>query len=96
MSDIYIYVYILKCSDGSYYIGQTDNLEERLHQHNFSIVKSYTSERRPVELVFKQEFFSRGDAIEFEQRIKKWSRKKKAALIAGDFVGLSQHAKKKF
>ena len=96
MSDICIVVYILKCSDGSYYIGQTDNIDERLYQHNFSEIKSYTSERRPVKLVFQQDFYSRGDAIEFERRIKKWSRKKKESLISGDFAGLSQHAKKKF
>ena len=84
-----VYIYILKCADGSYYTGITRReLEERVGEHNSGLIKGYTSSRLPVELVFAQEF-SRGDhAIGRERQIKGWSRAKKEALIAGDFEAL--------
>ncbi len=81
----YFYVYILKCSDGSYYTGHTDNLEKRLFEHQDSQVKCYTSTRLPVELVFVDTTSSRAEALESEMRIKGWNRKKKEALIKGDW-----------
>jgi len=59
-------------------------------------IPSYTSTRLPIELVFMQNFNSRTEAIDIERRVKKWSRKKKEALIEGDWEKISVLAKKKF
>jgi UDP-N-acetylmuramate dehydrogenase len=75
------YVYILQCADGVYYVGHTDNIEKRISMHNQGQVSNFTQKRLPVEVVFVEEFATRAEAIEMEQRIKGWSRKKKEALI---------------
>ena len=91
------FVYILLCSDKSYYTGITSNLEERIFQHNSGYnPKAYTYTRRPVKLVYSIEFSDPYIAIEKEKQIKKWSRKKKQALIEGKFDLLKQLSKKKF
>lgn len=91
------YVYILKCSDESYYTGVTSNLEKRLLEHNVGKFQgSYTFYRRPVELVFYCEFTNIEIAFEVEKQIKKWSRAKKEALINDDYEKLPNLAKKKF
>ncbi len=91
------YVYILLCSDGSYYTGITSNLSERLIQHNSGKFKnSYTFKRKPVYLKFYCEFANAGLAITTEKQIKKWSRDKKEALINGEYDKLPNLAKKKF
>ena len=83
------YVYILKCSDNSYYTGITNNLERRIIEHQEGYHNdSYTFTRRPIELVFYTEFTDPNDAIEIEKRIKGWSRMKKEALINGDYKTL--------
>jgi len=65
------WVYILKCSDGSYYTGHTDNLEQRVSQHNTGFFPAcYTFKRRPVSLVFSQEFSVREEALASELQIK--------------------------
>jgi tRNA/rRNA methyltransferase len=74
-------MYILKCFDGFYYVGQTDDLEKRIAMHNEGKVSYFTQRRLPVELVFMQDFGTRDEAIEMEQRVKGWSRKKKEAFI---------------
>ena len=79
------WVYILKCSDGSYYTGCTTNLTQRIYEHNFRKYDNYTSTRLPVELVYSQQFADINDAIVAERQIKGWSRRKKVALINGDF-----------
>ena len=92
-----IYLYILKCSDNSYYIGVTNDLDARIVEHNFGINKSaYTYHRRPVELVYSTYFTDFNLAFEWEKKIKKWSKAKKEALINGDFNSLKLLAKKKF
>ena len=91
------FVYILKCSDGTYYTGVTSNLSKRIVEHELgSNLDSYTSSRRPVELVFYAEFTDINIAIEKENQIKKWSKAKKEALINGDFESLPNLSKKKF
>ena len=76
------YVYILKCADGSYYTGVTNDIELRFKQHNSGVNQgSYTYSRRPVELVFLNEFKYIDQAIAFEKQVKGWSRKKKEAII---------------
>ena len=91
------FVYILKCSDESYYTGITSNLNKRILEHQSGKYSdSYTSSRLPVELVFYADFTNVGMAIEFEKKIKKWSRAKKEALINDEFDKLPNLAKKKF
>nr|WP_315174732.1 GIY-YIG nuclease family protein [uncultured Flavobacterium sp.] len=91
------YVYIIKCSDGTYYTGVTSNLAQRLFRHNIGYYPDcYTANRRPLELVFFCEFTDINLAIEKEKQIKKWSRAKKEALINGDFEALANLAKKRF
>jgi len=81
------FVYILECSDGSYYTGSTDDINRRLWQHVQGVeVSSYTYSRRPVKLVWSsmdtKHYY---DALRWERQIKGWSRAKKQALIRGDF-----------
>src|ERR1700694_5381114 len=82
------WVYILQCSDGSYYTGHTDSLEDRLAQHQTGMGGSYTSSRLPVVLVYSREFYTHDDAFRWEQQIKGWSRNKKSALINGNYDAL--------
>lgn len=87
------WVYILKCADGSYYTGHTDNLEQRIGQHTrCAIPTCYTATRLPVQLVFSQEFPTREEALASEQQIKGWSRKKKEAMMCGDWQEVSRLA----
>jgi putative endonuclease len=82
------YVYILRCSDGSYYVGSTCNLEERLRAHNEGRAATHTSEHRPVCLVYSEALPTEEEAIRRERQIKGWSRSKKEALISGDLERL--------
>ncbi len=85
------YVYIIKCADNSYYTGVTRDLLQRLQQHESGYnSKSYTHNRRPVRLVYYCVFSDINDAILFEKQIKGWSRKKKEALIDGNFNKLKE------
>ena len=79
------HVYILRCSDGSYYTGHTEDIEARLAAHQQGTMRGYTFSRRPVQLAYSSEFSERADALEMERRIKGWSRRKKEALIRGDW-----------
>jgi len=82
-------VYILLCSDGTYYTGLTrKDPTEREWEHNSKVVDGYTSTRTPVKLMFTEAYERVVDAIEREQQIKKWSRRKKEALIRGDYTAL--------
>jgi putative endonuclease len=89
------YVYTLRCSDQSYYTGVTNNLEKRLAEHQSGFIKGYTSTRLPVKLMFSANFNDINQAIRFEKQMKGWSRKKKEALIKGDFESLIQLSKSK-
>jgi tRNA/rRNA methyltransferase len=79
------HVYILRCVDYSYYVGHTDDLERRVAQHDAGEVDGYTQSRRPVRLVFSEEFQTRVEALEAERKLKGWSRAKKEALIMGNW-----------
>ena len=88
------WVYILRCADNSYYTGHSDNLEQRIAQHNSGEIPScYTFSRRPIELVFSQECASRAEALAAEIQIKGWSRKKKEAMIRGEWAEVSRLSK---
>jgi len=80
--------YLLRCADGSYYAGHTDNLDLRMAQHKTGALGGYTAKRRPVELVWSERFATRDEAFAAERRLKGWSRAKKEALIAGDWERL--------
>jgi predicted GIY-YIG superfamily endonuclease len=78
------YVYILRCADGSLYVGATDNLEARLLRHNEGKASAFTAERRPVVLAYSERLASRINALQRERQLKGWTRTKKEALIGGD------------
>ena len=90
------WVYILRCADGSYYTGIAQiDLERRVAEHNAGRYDGWTARRRPVELVFAEEFELAIQAAEMEQRIKRWSRAKKEALIDRDWARLRTLARSK-
>jgi putative endonuclease len=90
-----IYVYMLRCSDDSYYVGLTRaGLDKRIGEHQAGrFGKCYTYKRRPVRLVWSQHFLSLRDAIACERQLKGWRREKKEALIDGDFPALQELAR---
>ena len=75
------YTYILKCKDDSLYTGWTNDLKKRITSHNDGKGAKYTKARRPVELVYYEEFQTREEAMKREYAIKQLSRKEKEALI---------------
>ncbi|MBO9576215.1 MAG: GIY-YIG nuclease family protein [Sphingobium sp.] len=87
------WTYILRCADGSYYTGHTDDLERRVSEHQTGGFCDFTSRRRPVDLAWSQDFSSREEALSAELIVKRWSRAKKEAMIAGDWAALSFFAK---
>jgi len=84
------WVYILECSDKSYYVGCTSNLRQRIAQHSAGLYGGYTAACRPVKLLWLSESRDIRDAIEAERRLKKWTRAKKEALMEGKFELLSE------
>ena len=90
------YIYILECSDGTYYTGSTTDLERRVQQHQSGEGAQYTKRRRPVKLIYFEEFDRIDAAFYREKQIQTWSRKKKQALIEGRLVDLPALAKKRF
>ena len=88
------WTYILRCADGKYYTGHTDDLERRVAQHRSGEVPGWTSARLPVELMWSQELSSRDEALAAERQIGNWSRAKKEALFRGDWDAVSAAARK--
>ena len=87
-------IYILQCSDGTYYTGLTKDLDGRVHEHQTGANSaSYTFRRRPVKLVWSVVTESDIDAFQWKHRIKGWSRAKKEALIRGDIEGIHKIVK---
>lgn len=90
-----LYVYILECADGSYYTGVSNDVERRVSEHNEGLdKKAYTYKRRPVKLVYQVSFTDPYYAIALEKQIKGWSRKKKIALIKGEYDRLPELSKR--
>jgi putative endonuclease len=87
------WAYILRCADGKFYTGHTDNLDRRIGEHQTGGHCDYTSRRLPVELVWSESFGSRIEALEAERIVGGWSRGKKEALIAGNWPMVSRLAK---
>lgn len=79
------WVYMLRCVDQSFYVGHTDDLERRVAQHHEGVIVGYTHTRRPLQLVWQQDFTTREEALSAERQVKGWSRTKKQALAAGDW-----------
>ena len=82
----HFYLYILKCINGAYYVGHTDNIDKRMSEHNLGLINTcYTKNKRPLELMFLQIFPTRDAAFQAERQVKGWSRKKKEAFINDDW-----------
>jgi putative endonuclease len=89
------FVYILLCSDNSYYTGVTNDLDRRMYEHESGLdPKSYTFKRRPLKLVFYESFNDVNQAIAFEKQVKGWRRAKKEAIINGDWYLLPELSRK--
>ncbi|MEP9363184.1 GIY-YIG nuclease family protein [Nocardioides sp. CN2-186] len=83
------YTYMVRCSDGTYYVGSTWDVEARVWQHNSpDLGAAYTRHRRPVELVWSCWFDSIEQAFHYEKQVQGWNRKKREALIRGEFAAL--------
>jgi len=78
------YLYILRCSDGSYYVGSTTDLSRRIIEHQNGVGANFTSKHLPVKVVYYEEFDRIEDAFRREKQLQGWSRKKKEALIQKD------------
>jgi putative endonuclease len=89
------YVYILECTDGSFYTGSTKNLEQRLWHHRQGEGANYTKKRLPLKLVFCEAFDRIEDAFQREKQIQGWNRQKKKALIERNFTKLIELSKSK-
>lgn len=90
-----LYVYILRCGDGSLYVGTTRNLSVRVKAHNDGRGAAYTFKRRPVRLIYSETFISEDQAIRRERQLKSWSRAKKEALVADDLHSLKRLSKRR-
>ena len=82
-------VYILRCSDWSLYVGQTNNITRRLREHNAGRGAAYTFKRRPVTLAHVETYETKLVALRRERQLKRWTRRKKEALIRGDLAELA-------
>ncbi|HEY0889067.1 MAG TPA: GIY-YIG nuclease family protein [Nocardioides sp.] len=92
------FTYMLRCADDSLYVGSTRNLEKRLFEHQSGLGATYTRSRRPVELVWCEEYDNIGAAFTREKQIQNWSRAKRLALIAqryGDLPELALRSNKR-
>ena len=82
------FVYILRCSDDSFYVGEMHDVAKRLAAHNKGTAATHTSMRRPVQVAYVEECSDRSAALKRERQLKRWSRAKKEAWIAGDLAAL--------
>jgi putative endonuclease len=90
------YMYILECSDGSYYTGSTKDLVKRLWEHENGLGSNFTKKKRPVKLVYCEEYDRIDDAFFREKQVQGWNRSKKKAVIDGKYDELPDLAKKCF
>ena len=89
------WVYIIKCADGSYYTGSTHDLDQRMRAHEDGRAAPYTARRRPLSLVYSEKHRSMNAARRRELQIKRWTRKKKEALIKGHVTSLKTLSKRR-
>jgi len=90
------WMYILECADGSYYVGSTKDIDQRMAQHLSGLGSRYTAGRLPVKLVYAEEYERVVDAYSREKQVQNWSRAKRVALINGEYEKLPPLAKKRF
>jgi tRNA/rRNA methyltransferase len=90
------HTYMLLCADRSFYVGHTDDLDARFAAHQSGLLPGYTQGRRPVQLVWQQEFAEREQAFAVERQIKGWNRAKKEALIRNDWDAVQLLSRKLF
>jgi len=88
-------LYILRCGDGSLYVGHTDDIDERMRQHDAGKADGYTSQRKPLLLIHSEEFETRYEALAMERKLKGWSKAKKLAYVAGDWDAVRRLARGK-
>jgi predicted GIY-YIG superfamily endonuclease len=88
------FVYILRCADGSFYVGHTVNVSARIQTHNEGRGAFWTARRRPVTLVYQESALSEAEAVAREHQIKRWTHNKKLALIKGGLAKLEGLAKR--
>lgn len=89
-------MYILECADGSYYVGSTRDLDYRVWLHDIGEGATYTRKRRPVKLVYCEEFVSVAEAFAREKQVQGWSRAKRRALIEYRGEALPDLSRKRF
>ncbi len=89
------YVYILKCSDNSYYVGFTTDLQSRLKKHKNGYGSKHAKERIADQIVYSEKFDNKMDALHRESQLKRWSRAKKEALIKGDLNELHKLSRRR-
>jgi predicted GIY-YIG superfamily endonuclease len=89
------FVYILRCSDGRLYIGHTRDIDAREQTHNEGRGAQFTAERRPVHVVYSESHSSETDAVARERQLKRWSAKKKEALVAQDWATLNRLSRRR-
>jgi predicted GIY-YIG superfamily endonuclease len=88
------YVYLLRCADNSIYVGETSDLQTREQDHNEGRGGSYTAKRRPVHIVYAEQYSSRKAALQRERQIKRWNSQKKEWLVCGDVTALTGSSQK--
>lgn len=88
------YVYLLRCADNTLYVGETSDLETREQDHNDGRGGSYTAKRRPVHIVYAEQYSSREEALRRERQLKRWSSHKKELLVHGDVPALSGNSQR--
>jgi predicted GIY-YIG superfamily endonuclease len=84
------FTYVLRCADDALYVGHTDDLDARVARHNAGLAALFTRNRRPVVLAYAESHRSRDSAVARERQVKRWTRAKKLALIAGDMAALKR------
>jgi putative endonuclease len=86
-------VYVLRCADGTFYVGSAQDLDARVKAHNDGRAAAHTFKRRPIHLAYSESFDSKLAAIKRERQLKRWSHEKKQALIDGNFEELRRLSK---
>ena len=89
------YIYILRCSDSSYYVGFTTDLQSRLKKHKSGYGSKFAKEHLAEQIVYSEKFSNKMDALQRESQLKRWSRAKKEALIRGNFDNLKELSKRR-
>jgi putative endonuclease len=89
------FTYLVRCSDQSLYVGHTDDLASREQIHNDGHGAAYTARRRPVRMIYAEEYPSEHEALRREYPLKRWSARKKEALIANDLKTLKSLSKRR-